>query len=66
MFCQRCRGLMVRDRFMDFWDEGGQMYFSGWRCVVCGEIVDSVILANRTSPPVLRKKHARHRMILSI
>jgi hypothetical protein len=66
MFCQRCRGLMVKDRFMDFLDESGQMFFSGWRCLVCGEIIDSVILANRMDPPAVRKKHARHRIIVCI
>jgi hypothetical protein len=23
------------------------MYFSGWRCITCGEILDPVIAANR-------------------
>lgn len=49
--CERCRGLMVSERD----DE-----FMGWRCILCGERTDPMILAQRhrthpddllTSPP---------------
>jgi hypothetical protein len=56
--CRRCRGLMVREEFSDYWDDCGKMRFSGWRCVACGEIVDPVILNNRVFP-VLYKGRAR-------
>ena len=44
MKCNKCGGLMIYERFLsqEFED------FSGWRCVACGEIVDEVILKNRT------------------
>jgi hypothetical protein len=44
MKCDRCGGFMIYERFLcqEFED------FSGWRCVACGEIVDEVILKNRT------------------
>ena len=42
MRCQRCGGLMICERFYD-----GRDHFEGWRCVICGEIVDSVIVENR-------------------
>ncbi len=44
MKCNRCGGLMVYERFLSQEAED----FSGWRCVACGEIVDEVILKNRT------------------
>ena len=45
MKCNRCDGLMAYERF---YSENGEA-FSGWRCVTCGEIVDEVILKNRTN-----------------
>ena len=44
MKCHRCGGLMFYERFLGQEVED----FSGWRCVTCGEIVDEVILKNRT------------------
>ncbi len=40
--CDRCGGLMAYEKFYGRTEE----YF-GWRCIVCGEIVDQVILENR-------------------
>ena len=40
--CHRCRGAMVYDKFY-----GSQGQFLGWKCLICGEIVDPVILQNR-------------------
>ena len=40
--CLRCRGAMVYDKF-----HGSQEQFMGWKCLICGEIVDPVILENR-------------------
>jgi hypothetical protein len=40
--CLRCRGAMVYDKFYGSYDE-----FWGWRCVICGEVIDPVILENR-------------------
>jgi hypothetical protein len=42
MKCHRCGGIMVLERFY-----GASDHFSGWRCVLCGEIVDPVIFENR-------------------
>jgi hypothetical protein len=40
--CSRCGGTMIYDKFYghneDFW---------GLKCIICGEIIDSVILENR-------------------
>ena len=42
MKCHRCNGSMV---YEEFYGEEGD--FFGWRCIVCGEVIDHVILANR-------------------
>lgn len=47
MQCPRCKGLMVNDWFHDIHDEAGQINFQGKRCLICGEVVDPVILHNR-------------------
>jgi hypothetical protein len=51
MDCTRCRGPMVRERMLDLRDDSGRFAFDAWRCLICGEVWDPVILANRTSPP---------------
>ena len=40
--CTRCGGIMSYEKFY-----GDCEHFFGWRCVVCGEIIDQVILENR-------------------
>jgi hypothetical protein len=42
MKCLRCNSIMIYDKFY-----GLQDFFWGWKCVICGEIVDQVILENR-------------------
>ena len=47
MTCPRCDGLMVQEKFEDLdglWSSDHE--FSGWRCLNCGAIVDSVIAAH--------------------
>lgn len=40
--CPRCNGAMVYERFQDMLN-----VFYAWRCLNCGEIVDSVVARNR-------------------
>lgn len=40
---------MVVDCFVDL-AASGETAFNGWRCVVCGNISDPVIIANRHTP----------------
>jgi hypothetical protein len=47
MNCPRCSGLMIRERFEDFLDDSGNVFFYGLRCLLCGEILDRWILKNR-------------------
>jgi hypothetical protein len=45
MNCLRCHGLMVTIRLEDA--GSSSLCFSGWQCLLCGEVIDSVINANR-------------------
>ena len=45
MTCTRCGGLMVQDSILDLMDT--DIRAEAWRCISCGDVVDSVILANR-------------------
>ncbi len=41
MNCLRCQGLMVTIRLEDA--GSSTLCFSGWQCLLCGEVIDSVI-----------------------
>jgi hypothetical protein len=45
MNCLRCHGLMVTIRLEDA--GSSSLCFSGWQCLICGEVIDSVITENR-------------------
>jgi hypothetical protein len=40
--CLRCSGAVIYDKFY-----GAHEQYWGWKCLICGEIIDPVILANR-------------------
>ena len=42
--CLRCGGRMVAEKYYDV-----NNVFWGWHCVICGEILDPVILLHRLS-----------------
>ena len=44
MTCQRCGGSMIFEKFYDV-----SNVFFAWHCVICGEILDAVILLHRLS-----------------
>jgi len=55
--CFRCKSAMSYDKFY-----GRQEQFWGWKCFICGEIVDPVILENRRlmrSGQVINPRRAR-------
>ena len=56
MKCYRCNGFMVLERF-----SRGIVYFDGWRCITCGEIIDETIVENRRKPKRLSKALMRER-----
>ena len=47
MECPRCAGFMLVDQFQDLLDDTGQIDFYGLHCLICGEILDPLILTNR-------------------
>jgi hypothetical protein len=44
MNCRRCGGKMIFEKFYDI-----NSVFFGWHCVICGDILDAVILLHRLS-----------------
>lgn len=38
---------MVKEYYLDFQDDTGQISITGFRCLSCGEVIDPVILHNR-------------------
>jgi hypothetical protein len=60
MGCRRCQGLMVRERLMDLRSDSGCFVCPAWRCVVCGDIVDPVILVNRHRRVAYRRVFRRY------
>jgi hypothetical protein len=54
MECPRCQGRMVRERFEDILDTC--LSFIGWRCLICGDIMDEVVAMNRQSSTAARAK----------
>ena len=64
MTCQRCDGLMVRERY-DYFELGSAgCEISCWRCLNCGAVVDPVILArhqttDKTEPDQLWRRQLK-------
>ena len=56
MRCQRCNVVMVNERFYGPGDP-----FWGWRCVLCGNIFDPIILENRSQGITLSAKGTKER-----
>ena len=42
MDCPKCKGLMMLERFSDFF-----LVFYAWKCLNCGAIIDRTIAENR-------------------
>ena len=42
MDCPKCKGLMLLERFSDFF-----LVFYAWKCVNCGAVIDRTIANNR-------------------
>ncbi len=61
MKCPKCKGLMTYERFMDM-EESSNFYFYGWRCLSCGTIVDSTIVANKSLKELPQVEKRRRRL----
>ena len=59
MQCPGCRGLMVPDQFFDLINGGGYWTFDGWRCLCCGNILDTVILRNQQATVMKASENVR-------
>lgn len=46
MTCNRCDGLMISERIHDL-GMSNDLYADGYRCLLCGDIVDTMILEHR-------------------
>ena len=62
MFCQRCKGLLVRETLGDLRGEKGCTDLAT-RCINCGYIEDSVMRANRLCPPATKRSVPRMRVM---
>ncbi|MGE3151968.1 MAG: hypothetical protein AB7G48_11680 [Nitrospiraceae bacterium] len=47
MTCERCEGLMVSELICDLQELSSDLRANGYRCLLCGNLVDAVILENR-------------------
>jgi hypothetical protein len=56
--------LMVTVRLED--RGGSSLAFSGWQCLMCGEVIDSVISANRKELHGLTRSRSRTRYGVSL
>ena len=69
MTCQRCDGLMVRERYDDLELGSAEHEIPSWRCLNCGAIVDPVILAHhqttyKTEPDQLWHQQLKKRVMV--
>ncbi len=61
MSCSRCNGLMVATSLEEAADVTSGGSLSGWKCLLCGEVIDSVIAANRKHRQEPKQNRARLR-----
>ncbi len=66
MTCSRCQGLMVRIELEDAESTAAPDPIVGWRCLLCGEIVDPVIQAHRGGRQASTRDRARRRFAVSL
>ncbi len=59
MDCLRCQSLLIPEVFVDYGASGGAMSFLGYRCLSCGDILDTTILRHRAGHLVLRRTTPR-------
>ena len=62
MECRRCHSAMVREVFTDRQYDAGSGVFVGWRCIICGAILDPLILKHQAVHPQPIAKRARLRV----
>lgn len=60
MVCARCQGPTVSEVFVDWTSGGGHLSFPGQRCLLCGDITDSLILSHRANHPQPGTRNTRY------
>ncbi|MDH4078429.1 MAG: hypothetical protein OEU68_01285 [Nitrospira sp.] len=53
MDCPKCRGMMLLERFSDFF-----LVFYAWKCINCGAIIDRTISNNRSKSLAAQESQA--------
>jgi len=53
MGCPKCKGLMMLERFSDFF-----LIFYAWKCINCGAIIDRTISNNRRKSLAVQEPQA--------
>lgn len=48
MKCPKCQGMMVQDLLYDVFESTGHLPSEAWRCISCGNVIDPVVLRNRS------------------
>jgi hypothetical protein len=48
MTCSRCGGMMNPEEFSNMTEGAVPWFYAGWRCLYCGDVVDSLILRHRS------------------
>lgn len=48
MRCNRCGGLRLWSHFANLGTAVGAWAYDGWRCMNCGDVIDALILENRS------------------
>lgn len=65
MNCRRCRGLMCAVDLLVTASNAQDDYLCGWRCISCGEIIDPVIVRNRSRTKNQKPAHRLFRTLPS-
>lgn len=61
MECERCHATMLEETFEDIRADSWTIDFHGWRCPGCGNVLDPVILENRSAASRVMGAGARRR-----
>lgn len=48
MNCPKCQGMLVQDLIYDVFESKGSLRSDAWRCISCGNVIDPVVLRNRS------------------
>lgn len=59
--CLRCEGMLIPESLFDLLDNSGEMRRWAFRCIQCGDVVDSLILKHRTSDDLPNPKQPHQR-----